>query len=223
MNKKGKIRVIIALTILLLPASLILFLSKCSDQHCKPLMVVPSSENADTPHTIPNFRFVNQEGKTITQDSLKGYYHVADFIFTTCPGICKDLSQNFQKLQDKTKDFAELKIISFSVDPVNDSVPVLAAYAQKYKADKHKWYFLTGQEDSIFNVIIQGYKQSAYKSPLGKEKVTHSPVSVLVDKDLRIRGFYNLIDPDKGESEFKRLIEEIDVLRCEYRNKPKNK
>lgn len=224
-NKKntGKKWVIVALGLLLLPAFLLIVFSISSTQRCKPLMILPSADGGGTPHHIPSFAFSSQTGRVIKTEDLRGYYHVADFIFTTCPTICKDLSRNFRNLQEKSKDFPELKLVSFTVDPVTDSVPTLARYAKAQNADPNGWFFLTGPEEPIYQTIINGYKQPAYKTPLGKERVTHSPMFVLVDKDLRIRGFYNTIDPDSGEREFKRLIEEIDVLRCEYRNRDSRK
>lgn len=201
------------------PALTYIILTNFTATKCKPLVILRNEDS--TVHTIPNFRFLTQNSTDFTQDSLKKTYHVANFVFTTCPGICIPLSKKFTELQEELKDSRKVRLISYSVDPAHDTPQVLHAYAQKHKAIPGKWIFLTGNEDEMFRIVKDGYKQAVLKTPEGKERITHSERVVLVDKDLRIRGFYNILDGEIGEKEFKRLTEEINVLDCEYREKEK--
>jgi protein SCO1/2 len=218
-KRKFNFRFWVVLFIFVGPALTYIILNNFTATKCKPLLILRNEDS--TVHTIPNFRFLTQNAKVFTQDSLKKTYHVANFIFTTCPGICIPLSKKFTELQEKIKDSRKVRLISYSVDPSHDTPEVLQAYAQKHKAIPGKWIFLTGNEDEMFRIVKDGYKQAVLKTPEGKERITHSEHVVLVDKDLRIRGFYNILDGEIGEKEFKRLTEEINVLDCEYREKEK--
>ncbi|MCS7073989.1 MAG: SCO family protein, partial [Bacteroidia bacterium] len=143
--------------------------------------------------SVSTFQFRDHENQVFTPDSVKGQIHVADFFFTTCPGVCKTLSSQMQKLQQKLKEkeIPEVKLVSYSIDPEADSVPVLQAYASAHKALYPQWKFVTGDQQTIFKLAIRGYLQAAVKTPEGQEKITHSPMMVLVDNKSRIRGFYN--------------------------------
>ena len=215
----------IGLTILIGPLVLWLLFITLTTTKCKPLMMLKTTNAAgdSIPHTLPAFQFVDQYGRPFGPAQLKGKYHVANFIFTTCPGICKRLSKRFTELQEAAKDAKNVVLVSYSVDPLNDTVPALAAYAKRQGAIKDKWYFVTSADErQMFDLIIKGYLQAAVKTPDGVEKVTHSSVAVLLDKDLRIRGFYTLIDDNFGDKELDRLKDEINVLECEYRNAKPN-
>jgi protein SCO1/2 len=223
----------IMMSIIVVPVVLF-FVLRSSTTVCRKLrVVVPEldangeiklSASGDTlAHPVPPFRFMNERGQSITDDSLRGYIHIADFIFTTCPTICKDLSANMANLQRRIKDkYPYIKLVSYTVDPKVDTPPVLAEYAKRYEAVAGQWMFLTGSEDSLHKHIIEGYKVPCYKTPQGDMKVTHSDLLVLVDPDLRYRGFYRILDPRLGGREFERLMEEIDVLRCEFRGRIKD-
>jgi len=220
---KARLKFFAGLAILLLPLLIWLYISQLGEVRCKPLMLLKTvdANNDSIPHVIPDFSLTNQNGQVFTQDSLKGYYHVANFIFTTCPGICIPMTQQFKNLQAEIKDSPEVRLVSFTVDPETDTPEVLKKYAKKYGAIPGKWTFLTGKDSLLTSIIKDGYKQAVMKTPDGQEKVTHSPFFVLIDKDLHVRGFYNALDPHKGEKEFKRILEEINVLGCEYNSRKK--
>lgn len=166
-------------------------------------------------HKLPDFIFTNQENQPYGTDSLKGYIHVADFIFTTCNGICPSMSKHFAQLQEKIEKYSDVKLVSISVDPKRDSVPVLKEYAQKYHANPHYWKFLTAEQSKIVEIATKGYFLPLDVSGNGKEfGITHSEMAVLVDKDLRIRGFYDLTNP----SNIKTIDEDIRILKLEYSN-----
>jgi len=75
--------------------------------------------------TIPSFKFVNQYGDSVGSKNLQGDIYVADFFFTTCPSICPIMQRNMLAVYKAYKDTADVKIISFTIDPKHDTVPVL--------------------------------------------------------------------------------------------------
>ncbi len=166
-------------------------------------------------HKLPYFQFTNQLNQPYGTDSLLGYIHVADFIFTTCTGICPKMSTNFEQLQEKISMYSDVKLISISVDPKRDSIPALFAYSEKYKANYHYWKFLYAEQDKVLEIASKGYFLPLDVSGQGKEfGITHSEMAVLVDKDLRIRGYYDLTNP----SNVKIIDEDIRMLKLEYSN-----
>ena len=93
-------------------------------------------------HTVPAFSFVNQDGKSFTDKDLKGLIYVADFFFTRCPGICPKMTNQLTRVQEVFTDNNDIKLVSFTVDPGNDTVQALKVYANAYKAKEGKWNFL---------------------------------------------------------------------------------
>jgi protein SCO1 len=160
---------------------------------------------------LPYYSFTNQNGETITSDDLKGYMYVADFFFTTCPGVCPKLSADLEKIQRDYHEKQELKLVSFTVDPMRDSVPVLKRYSIKYHADPQRWYFLTGNRDSIYKLGENGFKLPIVQDDNGQEQFTHSEKLVLVDGNGFVRKWYDGTDAGKVDS----LISDIELLSIE--------
>lgn len=103
----------------------------------------------------PDFALTNRDGSTVDLARLEGKPWVADFVFTSCPGVCPILSERMQDLAaDVSAD--EVNLVSFSVDPLTDTPEVLEAYARKHEAGPN-WYFLTGPRDEIHRVVREGF------------------------------------------------------------------
>ena len=160
---------------------------------------------------LPYYSFTNQNGEIVTSDDLKGYMYVADFFFTSCPGVCPKLSADFEKILRTFHDKSELKLVSFTVDPKHDSVSVLKKYSIKYHADPQRWYFLTGNRDSIYKLGEQGFKLPIVQDANGTEQFTHSEKIVLVDGNGIVRKWYDGTDPAKVDS----LLDDISLLSIE--------
>lgn len=152
---------------------------------------------------IPDFKFTAHNGKVITTDSLAGKIVIADFFFATCPGICPRMSSNMKLLQDSiianAKVFnSPVRLLSHTVNPSHDSLPVLAAYAQKYGVDDKIWWLVTGNKDSLYNLSTQFYKLPAIdmsgEDGTLAEPFVHSERFVLIDRDGYIRGYYDGTD-----------------------------
>jgi protein SCO1/2 len=115
------------------------------------------------------------------------------------------------KLQEEFAGKPDLQLVSFSVDPERDTPEALTTYAARYRADTKRWYFLTGQRDRILRLVQEGFHLAVAALPDGSEPsgtIPHSPRFVLIDKQARIRGYY-----DSRELEaFVRLKNDIETL-----------
>jgi len=156
---------------------------------CKP------TEPAQIYGRVPDFSLTERSKRTITQKEFAGQVWVADFIFTHCAGICPAMSDNMRKLQDRLPK--EVRLVSFSVDPQNDTPEVLTEYANRYHADPNRWLFLTGDFDAIQKLSMGGFKLALDSSSgTEQEPITHSSRFAVVDKTGQIRGYYGTEEPD---------------------------
>ena len=162
--------------------------------------------------TLPRFALTDQTGRAFGTRELAGKVWVSDFIFTACQEACPLLSQRMQDIGRRTKNLGpDFHLVSISVDPDRDTPPRLAEYAARYAANPVRWSFLTGPAAAIEDAVTGGFKIG-----MGKEAVTpdgggptffeifHGENLVLVDRDLRIRGYF----PATAEG-LDRLVEAI--------------
>ena len=160
---------------------------------------------------IPEFSLTDRTGKTVTLAQLQGFIWVADFIYTTCPGPCPMLSSRMGELQKELGAAAELRFVSISTDPANDTPEVLAKYAEHYHASDH-WLFLTGEKAAIYDLANKGFKVSVVEDKGNPEgPIVHSTKILLIDRNGTVRGAYDgLTQEGKGK-----LLRDIQVLRAE--------
>lgn len=159
--------------------------------------------------TIPQFKFVNQYGDSITNKSLDGNIYVADFFFTTCPSICPVMHRNMLQVYNEFKNTGDFKIISQSIDPKHDSVPILKKYADKLGVTGKTWWFLQGKKEDTYQ-LAASYLVSKPQED-AKENYIHDGLFILVDKQKRVRGSYDGTDP----KQISQMIADIKTLRTE--------
>ena len=165
-------------------------------------------------HKIAPFAFTNQNGKTITNKDYEGKIYVADFFFTTCPTICPKMTDNMVWLQNQLKSNPEVKLLSFSVTPDIDTPDVLKKYAQEKGVDDSRWNLVTGDKKDIYYLARKSYLAVKTGKPEELYDMVHTENFILVDKNKRIRGFYdgtNLDQPtnDPKTKNMKQLLEDI--------------
>lgn len=195
--------------------------------------VKDGKETIDTLWTrVPDFRLVNQLGDTVSWKDMEGKIVVADFIFTRCPVVCPKMTKNIKRLQESVKnnnragsreaDF--IQFLSFTVDPLHDSVPVLKQYADRYQINPQNWWLLTGNKKEIYDLALQGMKLGIDDTEVDSAFI-HPQKFVLIDKNRVIRArkdewgnpkLYNGLD----SNDLKNLAEDIVLLTLE---KDKNK
>jgi protein SCO1/2 len=165
-------------------------------------------------HTIADFSFVNQNGKTITQKDYEGKVYVADFFFTTCGSICPKMTTNLAEVQKAIKNNPKVMLLSHTVFPETDSVSVLKEYALKHGVIDAKWNLVTGDKKEIYTMARKSYLAVKLGKPEQLYDMVHTENFVLVDQKRRVRGFY---DGTKKE-EMKKLLEDINWLCVNEKN-----
>jgi len=172
-------------------------------------------------HTIADFSFTNQNGKTITQKDYEGKIYVADFFFTTCQSICPKMTTNMAWLQSKIKNNPKVMLLSHSVTPDIDSVSVLKKYALSKGVLDYKWNLVTGNKKDIYYIARKSYLAVKTGKPSEMYDMVHTENFVLVDTKRRVRGFYdgtNLDGPtEPGIKNVKQLLEDITFLCSEIK------
>lgn len=163
-------------------------------------------------HKIPDFRFVNQLGDTVTQKTFEDKVYITDFFFTSCPGICLKMTGNMLKLQKAFKYDSEILLLSHSVTPSIDSVSVLQTYAEKNDIIANKWHLVTGDKMEIYDL---GRNHYFVENDLGLPKdvndFLHSENFLLIDKNKHIRGIYNGLN----KTSIRQLITDVKTLKKE--------
>ena len=164
-------------------------------------------------HKIADFKLINQNGDTITEDFYDDKIYVADFFFTTCLTICPIMTDHMIEIQEKIKDDEDILLLSHTVFPVTDSVPVLKEYAVEKGVLDEKWNLVTGDKKQIYDLARKSYLATKSTGDGGKYDMIHTENFVLVDKKKQIRGFYDGTQPEAIED----LMHDIEILKKEDR------
>lgn len=165
-----------------------------------------------TYHTIQNFSFTNQDGKTVTEKDFENSVYVTDFFFTTCHTICPIMSTQMERIANHFKGNKEVKFLSHTVDPEIDTVEQLKSYAIKHNADAKQWMFVTGEKKALYDIARTSYLLDASEGNGGPDDFIHTQNFALIDKDKRVRGYYDGTD----STQMNQLIKDIDLLLAEY-------
>ena len=210
-----KVQAGILISLLILPVFLYLIISNDSKGTYFALPILgPRSVNVNGDtiyHTIGDFEFVNSKQQLVSNFDFDGAVFVSDFFFTQCEGICPKMSTGLSRVQEYYRSNNQVKFLSHTVDPEYDKGSVLTKYAQFYNAIPGKWYFVTGDKISIYDKAIKSYLIVAGEEDSDVNFV-HSEKLVLIDKEKRIRGYYD----GTSKEEIERLVLEISVLLQEY-------
>ena len=149
-----------------------------------------------------------ENGKIISQKDYAGKVYVADFFFTTCPTICPIMTKNMVDVQNALKNNNNVMLLSHTVMPDVDSVPVLKKYAVEHGVDDNKWNLVTGKKEDIYSIARKSYLAVKLGEPEELYDMVHTENFVLVDQKRRVRGFY---DGTKKE-DMQRLIDDVNWL-----------
>ena len=162
-------------------------------------------------HTIANFKLVNQNGDTITEKDYDNKIYVADFFFTTCQSICPIMTDQMHRIQEEIKNDDEVKLLSHSVTPEIDSVAQLKKYALEKGVEDSKWNLVTGDRKQIYDLARKSYLvvKDDHNQDYG---MIHTENFALVDKEKRIRGWYD----GTSETSVDSLLLDIKKLKKSY-------
>jgi len=163
-------------------------------------------------HRIPDFSFFNQNGEKVSNANYTGKIYIADFFFTSCPGICPKLTKHMGELQEIYRNDPEVVLLSHSVMPWYDTVEVLKEYAEENGVDDSTWDLVTGEQSAIYKIAREGYfADEDFAKTQVESKFIHTENFILVDSEGYIRGVYN----GTLEMELARLKRHIALLKKE--------
>ena len=222
---KSVSKYIILIIILVVPALVYNYMTKGYNNFIK-LDVI-----GEDGHVIPKFSFVNQNNEVITDNDLNGNIYVANFFFTSCPTICPVMTKNMAYVQSKLDVYPNIRFLSHTVDPLNDTPNKMAKYisdlqSKNISIDLDNWDFVTGDKNEIYE-IARSYFVNASKDPLAAGGFLHSEYFVLIDKEGRVRSGIdknnNVVGVYDGtnEAQMKDLVNDIKVLMAEYKRPKK--
>ena len=207
--------------LLVLPAIMYFYLTRGYNNFIK-LEIIGEAD-----YSIDDFSFINQDNDTITKDSLLGSIYVANFFFTSCPTICPTMTRNMSYLQDKLSVYPNIRFLSHTVDPDNDTPEKLVNYVdlmqqKNISIDLSNWDFVTGDKDKLY-ASAANYFVNASVDSLAPGGFLHSEYFILIDKQGRVRSGIdingNVVGAYDGTNEvqMKDLINDINVLMAEYK------
>jgi protein SCO1/2 len=153
---------------------------------------------------LPEFSLVDQNEQAFDLAAMEGKLTVSAFVFTHCRSTCPRLTAHMKGLQARLSDVPSAQLVSVSVDPRNDTPEVIKAYMTKNQLDERNWRFVTGEEEAIRHVVVEGFRVpigDEDSRAAGSDEIMHSNSFVLVDDEARVRGYYRANNDGIGDLE----------------------
>ena len=153
---------------------------------------------------LPEFSLLDQDQKAFARETMEGDLWVSAFVFTHCRSTCPRITAHMKGLQSRLSDVPSARFVSVSVDPRNDTPEVIKAYMTKNELDERNWRFVTGEEDAIRHVVVDGFRVGLGdedSKAAGAEEIMHSNSFALVDDKARVRGYYRANNDGIGDLE----------------------
>lgn len=195
-------------------AVIIIYCLGCADQAPKTLPILGKKkiiEGQEVNHTIPNWEFMNQDSAMVTNKDLADVVYITDVFFRSCPTICPKTMREMKRIYTEFEDNPQVKLVSFTIDPVRDTPAKLKEYAANLEVDTKKWWFLHGEKEETYDLALD-YFNTAYEDSDVPGGFNHSGKLILTDKNGHIRSFSEGTDPE----ETPKLIKDIKILLKEY-------
>ncbi len=152
----------------------------------------------------PSFELTERSGRIVNSKELSGKIWLASFTFTRCLGVCPVMNARAKQLQDAILAMPgaeDVVLVSFTVDPDNDTPEVLAAKAKQMDADVNRWLWLHGPRDKVWSIAGKGFKLAVEEDPGNPDMpIAHSSKFVIVDRNGQIHGYYDSLDPKVVET-----------------------
>ena len=158
---------------------------------------------------VADFALTNQDGRAVSLADLRGHVWLADIVFTRCAGPCPRMTRRMKEIQQALPSGSDARLITLTTDPTYDTPAILKAYAEKFGADPARWQFFTGPKKEIAALGRDSLKLTAIEKDAAERQnpedlFIHSTIFVLVDKQARLRGFFETegddIDPARVRS-----------------------
>ncbi len=164
----------------------------------------------DTISVVQPFSFVNQDGQRFTNKDVDGKVYVAEYFFTTCPGICPTMNTNMNKVYQRFKGNKDFLILSHTCDPEQDSASQLKKYADSMQVDTRQWIFLTGRKDSLYTMARLSYTIDDPKNNLRNidDDFLHTQFWALVNRKGEVKKIYDGLK----DEEINELMADIETM-----------
>ena len=226
-DRKKVVVLIILFLLLVLPPMVYFYVTKGFNTFIK-LEVIGQED-----HKIADFSFINQNNEVVVNDSLNGNIYISNFFFTSCPTICPVMTKNMAYVQSKLSVYPNIKFLSHTVDPLNDTPERMLDYVNNLKAKNvnislSNWDFVTGNKEELY-AIAQSYFVNVSMDSLAPGGFLHSEYFVLIDKEGRVRSgidqYNNVVGVYDGtnDAQMKDLVNDVKVLMAEYKRPTKEK
>jgi protein SCO1/2 len=164
-------------------------------------------------NTVQHFSFLKQDSTMVSEQQTQGKVYVAEYFFTSCRGICPKMNKNIKAIYERFKSDSNFLVISHTVNPETDSLPVMRHYADSMGANSKNWWFVTGSKEALYKAARESYMLDDPKNNSKNidEQFLHTQFFTLVDPIGRVRGVYDGIKKDEVEQ----LIHDITELIAE--------
>lgn len=169
-----------------------------------PVVVPP-----DHPRQLADFSLTDRTGRTVTRAELDGKFLVVSFLFTSCSLTCPVVSGQMAAIQQLATNLPDVQLVSLTVDPDDDTVPVLAKYGGRFGADTNRWLFLTGNDDAVRNLIGASFLAADTNSAFAymPGNFDHIEHIALVDPQGRVRDYFDGLDNRTPEAVVKEILQ----------------
>jgi len=178
---------------------------------------LPSSQPAfiqpDHPRELVDFTLTDSSGRSVTRTDLNGKILVVDFLFTSCSLTCPVVNAQMAQIQQMTTNQTDVKLVSITVDPRDDTTAVLQKYGARFGADTNRWLFLTGQKESLYDLIGKSFLAQDLNDPFGymPGNFAHTERIAVMDSNGHLRGYFDGLNQNTAVA----VVDEIAKLRSE--------
>jgi len=171
-----------------------------------PILIQP-----DRPRQLVDFSLTNSEGGIVTRRDLDGKILVVDFLFTSCSLTCPAVNSQMAQIQHLTTNEPDIKLVSLTVDPRDDTPSVLQKYGANFGADSNRWCFLTGNRSTLYNLIGNSFLSHDTNDPFGymPGNFAHTERIAVVDSHGKLRGYFDGLNQEAAGA----VVEEVNKLR----------
>jgi protein SCO1/2 len=232
-NLKSLTTIIILGLLLVAPPIIYSYVTKGYNNFIKLDIVGEKDPDTGEDHKISEFSFINQNNEIVNNSDMDSNIYIADFFFTNCPSICPIMTKNMAYVQKKLSVYPNIKFLSHTVDPKNDTPERFVEYIDEMKNNNisinlDNWDFVTGEKDDIYN-IARSYFVNVSMDSLAPGGFLHSEYFVLVDKEGRVRSGIdkngNVVGVYDGtnEAQLRDLVNDVKVLMAEYKRPKRTK
>lgn len=147
----------------------------------------------DHPRQLVDFRLTDRTGRTMTRSDLEGKILVVNFLLTSCSLTCPAVNSQMAQIQQLTTNQPDVRLVSLTVDPRDDTPDVLATYGQRFSADTNRWFFLTGDTSVMYHLIASSFLSQDLNDPYSfmPGNFSHTERIAIVDSGGHLRGYFD--------------------------------